>query len=60
LTPARAAKSHAGYDTYFLTGKPISNGQKIERAARPAGKTPQQFATTSLANSALVETDCPD
>jgi methionyl-tRNA synthetase len=32
-----------GYDTFFLTGTD-EHGQKIERAAQAAGKTPQQFA----------------
>ena len=32
-----------GHDTYFLTGTD-EHGQKIERAAAAAGKTPQQFA----------------
>src|SRR5450631_2638688 len=32
-----------GFDTYFLTGTD-EHGQKIERAAQAAGKTPQQFA----------------
>jgi methionyl-tRNA synthetase len=32
-----------GEDTYFLTGTD-EHGQKIERAAQAAGKTPQQFA----------------
>jgi methionyl-tRNA synthetase len=32
-----------GADTYFLTGTD-EHGQKIERAAQAAGKTPQQFA----------------
>src|SRR5215475_7631181 len=32
-----------GEDTYFLTGTE-EHGQKIERAAQAAGKTPQQFA----------------
>ncbi len=31
-----------GVDTYFLTGTD-EHGQKIERAAQAAGKTPQQF-----------------
>jgi methionyl-tRNA synthetase len=31
-----------GYDTYFLTGTD-EHGQKIERAAQAAGKTPQQL-----------------
>jgi methionyl-tRNA synthetase len=33
-----------GYDTYFLTGTD-EHGQKIERAAHAAGKTPQQLTT---------------
>src|SRR6266516_952223 len=33
-----------GYDTYFLTGTD-EHGQKIERAAQAAGKTPQQLTT---------------
>jgi len=32
-----------GFDTFFLTGTD-EHGQKIERAAQAAGKTPQQFA----------------
>ena len=32
-----------GHDTFFLTGTD-EHGQKIERAAQAAGKTPQQFA----------------
>ncbi|HUJ95838.1 MAG TPA: methionine--tRNA ligase [Terriglobales bacterium] len=32
-----------GFDTYFLTGTD-EHGQKIERAAQVAGKTPQQYA----------------
>jgi methionyl-tRNA synthetase len=32
-----------GYETFFLTGTD-EHGQKIERAAQAAGKTPQQFA----------------
>ena len=32
-----------GHDTWFLTGTD-EHGQKIERAAQAAGKTPQQFA----------------
>jgi methionyl-tRNA synthetase len=32
-----------GFDTYFLTGTD-EHGQKIERAAQAAGKTPQQFS----------------
>ena len=32
-----------GEDTWFLTGTD-EHGQKIERAAQAAGKTPQQFA----------------
>src|SRR3981189_909414 len=32
-----------GDDTWFLTGTD-EHGQKIERAARAAGKSPQQFA----------------
>jgi methionyl-tRNA synthetase len=32
-----------GFDTYFLTGTD-EHGQKIERAAQAAGKTPQQYA----------------
>ena len=31
-----------GFDTYFLTGTD-EHGQKIERAAQAAGKTPQQL-----------------
>jgi len=33
-----------GFDTYFLTGTD-EHGQKIERAAQNAGKTPQQLTT---------------
>src|SRR5437016_14476075 len=33
-----------GYDTYFLTGTD-EHGQKIERAAHAAGKTPEQLTT---------------
>ena len=33
-------KRMRGYDTYFLTGSD-EHGQKIERAARAAGKEPQ-------------------
>jgi len=33
----------AGYDTFFLTGTD-EHGQKIQRAAEAAGKSPQQFA----------------
>ena len=36
-----------GYDTYFLTGTD-EHGQKIERAAQAAGKTPQQTDGRSL------------
>jgi methionyl-tRNA synthetase len=32
-----------GFDTYFLTGTD-EHGQKVERAAQTAGKTPQQYA----------------
>src|ERR1700745_3358130 len=32
-----------GADTFFLTGTD-EHGQKIERAAQAAGKTPQQYA----------------
>jgi len=32
-----------GFDTYFLTGTD-EHGQKIERAAQAAGKSPQQYA----------------
>ena len=35
-------KRMRGYDTYFLTGSD-EHGQKIERAARAAGKEPQQY-----------------
>jgi len=37
-----------GHDTYFLTGTD-EHGQKIERAAAAAGKTPQQFADEASA-----------
>ena len=36
-------KRMMGYDTFFLTGTD-EHGQKIERAAQAAGKSPQQFA----------------
>jgi methionyl-tRNA synthetase len=36
-------KRMSGYDTYFLTGTD-EHGQKIERSAAAAGKTPRQFA----------------
>ena len=36
-------KRMMGYETFFLTGTD-EHGQKIERAAQAAGKTPQQFA----------------
>jgi methionyl-tRNA synthetase len=36
-------KRMLGFDTFFLTGTD-EHGQKIERAAQAAGKTPQQFA----------------
>jgi methionyl-tRNA synthetase len=36
-------KRMLGYDTFFLTGTD-EHGQKIERSAALAGKTPQQFA----------------
>src|SRR5215467_14325831 len=36
-------KRMLGFDTFFLTGTD-EHGQKIERAAAAAGKTPQQFA----------------
>ena len=36
-------KRMLGYDTFFLTGTD-EHGQKIERSATAAGKTPQQFA----------------
>src|SRR5712671_565001 len=36
-------KRMMGFDTFFLTGTD-EHGQKIERAAQAAGKTPQQFA----------------
>ena len=35
-------KRMRGYDTYFLTGSD-EHGQKIERAAKAAGKEPQQY-----------------
>ncbi len=35
-------KRMLGFDTYFLTGTD-EHGQKIERAAQAAGKTPQQL-----------------
>jgi methionyl-tRNA synthetase len=45
LTCDTIARRHRllGDDTYFLTGTD-EHGQKIERAAAAAGKTPQQFA----------------
>jgi hypothetical protein len=42
-TPLRRRQRMMGYDTFFLTGTD-EHGQKIERAAQAAGKTPQQFA----------------
>ncbi|HEY6248389.1 MAG TPA: methionine--tRNA ligase [Candidatus Angelobacter sp.] len=36
-------KRMLGYDTFFLTGTD-EHGQKVERSAAAAGKTPQQFA----------------
>jgi methionyl-tRNA synthetase len=36
-------KRMLGFDTYFLTGTD-EHGQKIERSAQAAGKTPKQFA----------------
>src|SRR5258708_13715582 len=36
-------KRMLGFDTYFLTGAD-EHGQKIERSAAAAGKTPKQFA----------------
>src|SRR6195256_835036 len=36
-------KRMLGFDTYFLTGSD-EHGQKIERSAQAAGKTPKQFA----------------
>ena len=38
-------KRSQGLDTWFLTGTD-EHGQKIERSARQAGQTPQEFATT--------------
>src|SRR5271170_7157601 len=40
---ARSKRSQ-GLDTWFLTGTD-EHGQKIERSARQAGQTPQEFAT---------------
>src|SRR5271168_1349289 len=37
-------KRAQGFDTWFLTGTD-EHGQKIERSARAAGQTPQEFAT---------------
>src|SRR5579871_5333166 len=37
-------KRSQGYDTWFLTGTD-EHGQKIERSAARAGKSPEQFAT---------------
>ncbi len=41
-TPSRVATACWDDDTWFLTGTD-EHGQKIERAAQAAGKTPQQF-----------------
>ncbi len=38
-------KRALGIDTWFLTGTD-EHGQKIERSAKLAGRTPQEFATT--------------
>src|SRR6202046_823062 len=38
-------KRALGFDTWFLTGTD-EHGQKIERSARQAGQTPQEFANT--------------
>ena len=37
-------KRQRGYETFFLTGTD-EHGQKIERSAKEAGRTPQEFAT---------------
>ena len=41
-------KRALGIDTWFLTGTD-EHGQKIERSARQAGRTPQEFATAIAA-----------
>lgn len=41
-------KKQTGYDAYFLTGTD-EHGQKIERRAKEAGKTPQQFVDEIVA-----------
>ncbi len=42
-------KRMQGYDVYFLTGTD-EHGQKIERKAAAAGKTPQQYVDEIVAN----------
>ena len=42
-------KKLRGYETYFLTGSD-EHGQKIERAAKAAGKTPIEFVNPIVAN----------
>src|ERR1700743_3408620 len=37
-------KRALGVETWFLTGTD-EHGHKIERSAKPAGRTPQEFAT---------------
>jgi methionyl-tRNA synthetase len=41
-------KKMQGYDTYFLTGSD-EHGQKIERTARAAGKSPQEYVDEIVA-----------
>ncbi|NQS75714.1 MAG: methionine--tRNA ligase [Peptococcaceae bacterium] len=41
-------KKTTGYETYFLTGSD-EHGQKIERAAKAEGKTPQEFVDEVVA-----------
>lgn len=41
-------KKMTGFDTHFLTGSD-EHGQKIERAARASGKTPQEFVDEVVA-----------
>jgi methionyl-tRNA synthetase len=45
-----------GFDTYFLTGTD-EHGQKIERAAQAAGKTPQQPRTKCPPSPRTVGSD---
>ena len=44
-------KRMLGFDTYFLTGTD-EHGQKIERSAQAAGKTPNSLPTKSPSSSA--------